>query len=353
MATPRHTRPWLTALPWMVIAVSVAALSAGVVCAQDGLDCEHRQALAQLESEGLSEKDRRAALDTLSNGLHNEGQCDWILVGLRAPLQKDPHAIDELLPRLAEFLKHARENNSETRLCKFLDLLLLVGHAPPEVIEELEAVHRSSRFRLAGPRAAAQLLAIDSDRAELIEWFGDRLQSKDSQERATAASALGAAGKRVAPVLPKLRPLLQDPQVQVRVAAARAVWQISPGNGDVVGVLRNSLAIPAVDMEFTTPWTISALGPNHHQAALSALWRMGASAVPAADDIAKLLKDADISTRCLAAQALGAIGARTPAVLQALEEATRDEHPDVAAASAEALKILKIKKDGGSRKDSG
>ena len=212
----------------------------------------------------------------------------------------------------------------------FVDGLLFDDDLSRAAAKEIEAVLRDAKtnakaFLFTAPKAAALLLTADPKHRAAQQSLSDWLQSKDADERMRAAAALRLAGKHAVPMAAKLQPLLKDEAVEVRVMAAIALWKIDPRSPDVVGVLQKSLREKPKGI-ILRPFTISEWGRDHLFYAARCLGEMGEKAQEAGSDIARLLREGDQDARWVAAEALGAIGARTPDVLSALEAAKADSN---------------------------
>src|SRR5207244_4053151 len=135
---------------------------------------------------------------------------------------------------------------------------------------------------------------------DVEQWFEDRLQSKLYHDRSTAAGALARVGKRAEPLAPKVRPLLNDRAVDVRVLAAVSLWEITGRSEGAVDALKASLHEKPASITLVP----TTRGLSHYYGALGCLGAMGESAREAAGDVAQFLKDRDSLLSVLAARAL-------------------------------------------------
>jgi hypothetical protein len=341
----------------LMIALFVPGAVCGVVCngGASGEEPEDKYwpLFEELKKETLSPERRSEILNKVIDQVWDDGRILYV-AGKQA--RKYPRAREVVLRRLTEIIGWTREDDEgrpsrDLRLCKLFDTLLVDGLLSGDDLSraaatEVEAVLRDAKtnpraFLFAAPKAAALLLSVEPKHRAAQQSLSDWLQSKDSGERMRAAAALRLAGQRAEPMAAKLRPLLKDEAVEVRVMAASSLWKIDPRSPDVVGVLRKSLHEEPKGV-FTRP-LISAHEwvPNHIFLAITCLGDVGERAREAASDIVPWLKKGNQSVRWVAARALGTIGARTPDVLSALEAAKADANVAVSQYAEESLAALR------------
>jgi HEAT repeat protein len=140
---------------------------------------------------------------------------------------------------------------------------------------------------------------IGADPAEVLPVLTAALQDERSQYgRMLSAQALGHLGPKAKDALPALHQALADPDPQVRVDAANAVWQIERDAGRVVPVLAEALKGGADGSESAARHRavrgLRELGPAAMEAfpALLGLWQAEQSESMKAS-IAKALKAVD------------------------------------------------------------
>jgi HEAT repeat protein len=143
----------------------------------------------------------------------------------------------------------------------------------------------------------------------------DDLGHSDEEVRRLAVERLSFLSS--AEAVPPLVDSLGDPSWRVRKAAVERLTALEDAAGPVRAL------VPAL---------ADGENPGRRNAALEALTRFGAAAVPVLVDASR---DADVDVRKQAVDALAAIGA--PAAAQRLAELLADVDPNVRAAAAEAL----------------
>lgn len=124
-------------------------------------------------------------------------------------------------------------------------------------------------------------------------WVAD-LASKDPRKRRSAAFALGKLRTQNW-VLPKLLPLLQDPDLSVRETATVAVGSL--------GALRAAETVPPLIERLQTDEA-----PEVRRSAAIALGNLGPQAAPAGEALRRALQHPDTRVRQNAAWALGRVG---------------------------------------------
>lgn len=213
------------------------------------------------------------------------------------------------------------------------------------------------------------------------------LGSDGKDVRRRAAHTLGEFGPEAKPALPALRKLLRDEDVRTRVSAARAIWQIAEDTESAVPVLAAALkdaewilrsailrtlgeigpaareAVPAIrdvvaQKHFVTSlWgavalgrigvahrdtvlllfdllALTRLGDHDSLAAVSALRRLGAPAVPV---LREKLQGEDSDSRALAAHVLGEMAPGAADAIPDLIAALNDPVQSVRGSAVRAL----------------
>lgn len=258
------------------------------------------------------------------------GRAAQELIGLGA--EAVPALIDSLAGRDAVL----------SDLCS--DILVQIGpRAVPPLCEALAASHPETRGR------AAEVLGAIKDR-QAVPALLDALHGEFYTVRAKAALALG--GIRDAQAIPALMNALKDAEPDVRAAAARAACQFAdPRTFEAIGDIL--LDDPQIEVRQAAA---EALGETHRSEAipyllqalhdpfwwyereqavnplLDAITKMGPAVVP---ELIEALGDNEVTVRRLAAQLL----ARIPdeRAIEALTDSLYDTHYEVCRASAEAL----------------
>jgi HEAT repeat protein len=146
------------------------------------------------------------------------------------------------------------------------------------------------------------------------------LEDPEAEVRRAAANALGEIGPEAAVVVSALEPLLRDPDRNVVWATARALGKLGKG------------AVPAL---------VTALRESDddfvRSAAALSLEDLGADAEGATESLVDLLKDDDPEIRRAAAATLGKIGPAVGDHVSALGDAVADGDPEVALTATVAL----------------
>ncbi len=144
---------------------------------------------------------------------------------------------------------------------------------------------------LAWPALGGQAKAEEPRYQErtVAQWQGD-LKDPSPEVRRKATLALAHFGPVVVGTLVQA---LKDVDVQVRVAAAWTLGEMSPPPKDAVPALAQALGDLNVQVKQTAGWALSRFGP---------------AAKDAVPDLIRALKDSNVVVRAGAAQALGAIG---------------------------------------------
>jgi HEAT repeat protein len=238
----------------------------------------------------------------------------------------------------------------ETLQTRDLDLLPLyqqilarIPSASPALIKLLSTAHPLIRGRV------AEILGISKDKSAVPALL-DALQGEYFTVRSRAAIALGRMGE--AKAIEPLLGLLKDREDEVRIAACLALGYFKDPStfDDITTILLDD---PKIEVRQAAA---KALGNTQHQKALpylmealrdpfwwyeremqagdlfTAIEKMGAMAV---EPLIEALKDHEGAVRKYAALVLGRIG--DPRAIEPLGMALYDLHHDVGKASAEAL----------------
>lgn len=157
---------------------------------------------------------------------------------------------------------------------------------------------------------------------ELARW-GAGLQSNNAGFRARACEELAKLGSRALKYTDVLTRLsTADPDVQVKVAAASAMWAIGGSAGPTFKTLNG--------------W-LRGQDPELKGAAAKALGTIGEHASPFVDAIGALCLDNDVNVRRRAAESLANMGLHAEPAAANLNILLHDKDADVRGAAAEAL----------------
>lgn len=196
---------------------------------------------------------------------------------------------------------------------------------------------------------------MESWRASLPELMA-ALGDADVRARLKAIDILETLGPAAAPAAPALIHALRDSDHFVRWAAARALGPLAPADAPrAVPRLASLLLDPDLDVRLAAARTLERYGPEA-QAAFPRLCRalhqdnpelrlavlrvvavLGSQARPAVPDLRDLLQDQDSRVRLRAAAVLARLGPAAHAAADALRLALHDSDPDVRAEAAKAL----------------
>lgn len=235
------------------------------------------------------------------------------------------------------------------RFCSF-SLLLLAACGPPryegrtaqewmDALEKDDADRELARLEdaqavpilseiIRSTRVKARLMAIQvvtqlgPAAKDTVPALIEALDAEETKVRAFAALALGRIGKPAADAVVRLEAALHDPHARVRITSALAAWGIT-------GDLETARAVL---------WqALTSSDPRVRTMAAEAFGELGDAGV---NLMIVALADRDEDVRVAAAQTLGRIGGRSRTARQALQEATQDPSPVVAAAARKALASL-------------
>ena len=159
---------------------------------------------------------------------------------------------------------------------------------------------------------------------QVIPVLTKALQDPESEVRLAAANALGdlASGSNSpsTAAIPDLIKVLDDQNERVRCAAAVTLAKLHGPADKILPVLKNALTSKEGSM--LGAWAIGLLGSE---------------AVSAAPALIPLLKEEDSALRVIAAEALEEIGAGKSESLPVLSALLKDQHPGVRSAAARVL----------------
>jgi len=250
------------------------------------------------------------------------------------------------LPALTEAL-HTRNKVVRLNAAEVLRDLG-AGAAPATSALLLRLRDRDPKIRVVAAHALGNIGS-----APALNGLTSALADKSAPVRAAAAFALGSMGQSAAAVAPQIRQRLADADLQVRVASARALWQITgdatasvpvliaalkqPNAWDsalALGAMREaaSNAVPAL-IEVIEREKVSRPLREMPVSAL-ALGKIGVPAVPA---LIEMTAHSDARVRTSAAMALGFVGTKADAAIPRLVPLLRDANADVQRAATLAI----------------
>jgi HEAT repeat protein len=166
--------------------------------------------------------------------------------------------------------------------------------------------------------AARELSELQGNANDVIAALAVATTDADREVREFAVAGLGHFGAAAKASEPALEKTLGDPEVSVRLGAAKALQKIDPESTSYVPVILDALKAGngAIFLD------VGQMGP-------SAKW-----AVPT---LAKLLSHPQAGIRALAARTLGKIGVATSEGESGLSRSLRDTDPAVRKAAQRAL----------------
>ena len=235
---------------------------------------------------------------------------------------------------------------------------LTLGHMGSQAkaaIPDLKKLFSSPELALSGHAAQAVWRIDPNQAADVVPVLGKVLSSPEPPVRMGALSTLSQIGSVARGAVAEIRPLLQDPEAQIRLSAALALWNIDPKEKGLVPVLAASLAdkpplsydavhalqhiakAGAGGNELIEALT-KAMQANDQSMALDAavgLSYLGASGVPA---LKEALKSDNANVRINAAIALSHMGPAARSTVSILEDLSKnDSSQDVRSAAKEAV----------------
>jgi len=179
------------------------------------------------------------------------------------------------------------------------------------------------------------------------------LSDKSPLARAAVAFALGAMGPGAAASAPQVRQRLADPDTNVRVASARALWQITGDAAAAVPVLIATLNRPNAWDSALALGAMREAASNAVPALINLIQRekvprplrempvsalaLGQIGTPAVPALIEITMHRDARVRTSAAIALGFVGAKAESAIPHLVPLLRDTDADVRRAATLAL----------------
>ncbi|NEA58907.1 PBS lyase [Streptomyces sp. SID13666] len=177
---------------------------------------------------------RRRLAEVTLNDEEAYDQAEPLLRGVAAI------AAAEAFPEVLRILRGAPKARRDWLLCSAIRALARFGDAARDALPDLRALVADPGSCIA-LEAASALWAIERNTAVLPVLLA-HLNSDSPHTRRSAAEALGELGPAAAGAAPRLRELLADPAVWMRVDAAVALWRVSGDAGPVLPVLRSAWA---------------------------------------------------------------------------------------------------------------
>ena len=235
-------------------------------------------------------------------------------------------------------LKHPEAMVRYRAIQTLIDRGALAKFAVPELREMLTDKHGQVRVK-----AAEALWKIDkTPSATLMPVLLAALKDKDASVRAAAPPVIVLFGAKAKPALPALVEALKDKEFNVKLAAITALGDLGSVAKESAGALLDLtqdkeqffLLEPFVGAALTNlgdgtiPILTTALSDksaDRRRVAAYALGSMGPKAAAAVDALAKALHYDDPATRQLAARALGKIGPAAKSTLPQLEKTLTDK----------------------------
>jgi len=282
-------------------------------------------------------------MDWLTGG--KQGEAKRLILQLEDATKRDQAARDliGLGADAVNPLLEALQTRDLSLLPYYEQILAHIPSASPTLIKLLSTAHPIIRGR------AAEVLGISKDRSAVPALL-DALQGEYFTVRSRAAIALGRIGETRA--MEPMLALLKDREDEVRIAACLALGFFKDPStfDDITNILLDD---PKIEVRQAAA---KALGNTQHSKALpylmealrdpfwwyerevqagdllTAIERMGA---PAVEPLIKALKDSEGAVRRYAALVLGRIG--DARAVEPLGMALYDLHHDVGKVSAEAL----------------
>ncbi len=121
---------------------------------------------------------------------------------------------------------------------------LTLGHMGSQAaaaIPDLKKLLSGPELALSGHAAQAIWRIDPGQAAEVVPALARVLKSKEPAERMGALSTLSQIGTAARGAVDEIRPLLEDPEAQIRLSAALTLWNLDPKQKGIVSVLAASL----------------------------------------------------------------------------------------------------------------
>jgi HEAT repeat protein len=281
---------------------------------------------------GIKDKDpevRRSCLEGLtavarcSHGIVQAWNVDGADANPEAARRQAEKCLAELLPLVRQL------NDLETCLPAALnDAELPVRIGALHAVEEL-ATLRSEWLRHAKEFAAGDD-PLQQNFGATLPALSRNLVDRDVNVRRSTLEVLEVLGSTARPAAPNIVRSLNDPDLFVRWAAARALGRLAPAEA--------ATAVPAV---------VRLLGesdPGIRLTAVAALERYGPAAKDAVPALLVRLRIQDAELRAVVVRALGSIANDSEAASRGLNEALKDPSEMVRKSASEALERLQAKR---------
>jgi HEAT repeat protein len=323
-----------------------------------------RAALARLEGRwawrvtGVRiEEVRRACLQRAGVSSGGESSIRRLVAQLAAPETREPAR--------AELIRRAKEALPE--LFRVLDLRPKDHdhrHHVSEVIRQIGSPAQPGLLRLLregsrhGRHMAAYLLGrIRPFAPEVVAALAEAIHDEAPEVRMLAGSSLGRIGPEAAAAVPSLLRAVREDETYSRLRMIDTLGKIGVRSVEVLAALRAvyagedtsaalsassalwRLGVPAAEVLHLPIREVARRGPKREYAA-RILGHFGREAAPAVPHLIPLLEDDNWGVRGVAALALGEIGVRDDAVLDALRKLMDDPQKRVRYLAREALRML-------------
>jgi HEAT repeat protein len=222
------------------------------------------------------------------------------------------------------------------QLAAAVDLVLAGKTAVvPTLVQGSRDEFRQGKGRIQGLRVGTQIQDYNPERDRVADFLlkdlaaiQKDLESPDRARRLEGLHAAATAGSEARAALPKVLPLTEESDEELRLAALAALQRMDPENARIVAGAAPFLKhadperrIRAVELLIAAPAgstpkdllpAAAALlelpDPELRRRSALALGRLGTAATPAVGVLAKLLQEPDRELRLQAAEALGQIG---------------------------------------------
>jgi HEAT repeat protein len=179
----------------------------------------------------------------------------------------------------------------------------------PEEKAALPGIGEALKTRDETLRQAAAKALLHADPDTVLPFFVAALREDDEGVRKTAVVCLGQLGPRALEAASRVRPLVDDPSVAVRLPAAETLWLIQHQ--------------PFVPVQALTA-LLKDRDAKIRQGAAEALGRIGPPAAAAFGPLTEALGDKEVGVRKASAAALKQIGGKESSAIPNLIAALRD-----------------------------
>jgi HEAT repeat protein len=249
-----------------------------------------------------------------------------------------------------------QEEGEDVRVQALFALSAMKPGEAAAAVSTLQNMLVSDKANLHRGLASGALIKANEE-AAFRTFIGMLEHGRTAWSRGLAATALGTLGQRARAAVEAIRVALDDEDMEVRVAAAQALWQIerqvdtkllltlAQGEGPVFGRRRFSMPVwqeLGPEAQAAVPGLLQALQSSDEtmrHCATIALGCMDQSILPkeAAWALAARLKDGSIAVRRRAAFALGNMGPKAGEAVPTPIEALQDIDRDIRVAAASSL----------------